>query len=283
MVHTVRTLLWEGTRRLRDAGDEQARIDAEVLLAEALGKSRSFLFAHAEDAVPPSVVERYRTWITRRARGEPLAYILGYTWFYGLKIAVTRDVLIPRAETEVLVELALQDLSTRKGNARTVDVGTGSGAIALALAVHGHVSVVATDVSAAALRVARINVNRWAPDRVMLVQGDLLTPLVGPFHLVVANLPYVGRSERDAVAPEVQAYEPEIALWAGEDGLELLRRLLDMAPSRVASDATLLLEIGYRQGEAVANLARSAFPNAAVRVHQDWGGRDRVVEIRCRG
>ncbi len=280
--YTVRSLLGEGVQRLRSAGREQARLEAEVLLAEALGQPRAFLLAHSDDYVPNAVVERYRRWIERRVRGEPLAYILGYTWFYGLKIEVSPAVLVPREETEILVTLALQDLERRKGRVRIVDVGTGSGAIAVALAVYGHMPVIATDVSAPALYVAKKNVQSLAPGKVSLVQGDLIVPLVGPFHLVVANLPYVGWAEREVVAPEVRAYEPNVALWAGRDGLALLQRLLAMAPSRVTSDATLLLEIGYRQGASVAALARRAFPNAFVHVHQDWGGQDRVVEIRCR-
>ncbi len=277
----IRDVLREGTRRLQEAGFSRPRLEAEVLLAESLGRSRAYLVAHGEAPVPPAALSRYRSWLDRRARGEPLAYIVGYTWFYGLRLRVTPDVLIPRDETELLVELALHDLAGRHGAVRGVDVGTGSGAIAIALSVYGRIPVIATDISAPALRVARENVEALAKGGVYLVQADLLEPLAGPFHLVVANLPYVGWNEREVVAPEVREYEPDIALWAGQDGLALIRRFLAMAPARVAPGATIFLEIGYRQGAAVAALARAAFPGAHVQVHRDWAGEERVVEIRC--
>ncbi len=283
-VHTsIREALQEAVVRLRAAGLFSPHLDAELLLAELLGRDRAYLFAHADDELPPDLLIRYQAWVARRARGEPLAYILGYTWFYGLRLRVTPDVLVPRPETEVLVDVALVDLRERGGEyLRVADVGTGSGAIAVALARHEpRARVVATDVSARALRVAAINVaEHQVADRVHVVQADLLTPLVGPFDLIAANLPYVGEDEQDVLAPEVRAYEPAVALWAGKDGLVLIRRLLDQAPARLRAGGTLLLEVGYRQAEAVERLARRHFPHAIVTRHRDLAGHERIIRIR---
>ncbi len=280
---TVHEALTEAIRTLRDAGIEDARLDAEVLLSELLQQPRAWLLAH-EDALLTTEQERhYRHWIARRAQGEPVAYIIGYRWFYGLKIRVTPDVLIPRPETEHLVELALEDLRARPNlHHPIVDVGTGSGAIAVAIARHEpRAVIVATDISPRALRVARHNAHlHGVAGRTFFVCADLLTPLVGPFDLIVANLPYVGFGEAEDLAPDVRRYEPPEALWAGANGLALIQRLLQQAPHQLSPKGILLLEVGYRQAHTVAQMAAQALPDARVTIYRDLAGHERIVSVR---
>ncbi len=279
---SIREALREAVVHLKRAGVPNPYLDAQMLLADLLGRSRVYLLAHGEEPLSPELLTQYRAWVARRAAGEPLAYIVGYTWFYGLKFHITPDVLVPRPETEVLVEHAIRDVQSRQGKVvRAADVGTGSGAIAVTIAAYEpRARVYATDISASALRVANQNVQAHnVRDRVFLVQADLLTPLRGPFDLIVANLPYVGEDEADILAPEVREYEPGVALWAGKDGLSLIRRLLAQAPSRLAQRGVVLMEIGYRQGAQVVELARRHFPHARVTLHRDLAGHERVVRI----
>lgn len=280
----VRDALAQATASL--AHSPTPRLDAELLLAEVLGRSRAWLIAHGDDPLPPEALARYRAWVKRRARGEPVAYILGYTWFYGLKLHVTPDVLIPRPETELLVALALKDLQRRpEPQLHVVDVGTGSGAIAVVLAAREpRAHVLATDISAAALRVAALNARTHnVAARVHFLQTDLLAAATGPFHLIAANLPYVGEDDADVLAPEVREYEPAVALWAGKDGLALIRKLLAQAPTRLAGDGVLLLEVGFRQARTVERLARAHFPNAHITRHRDLAGHERVVRVAREG
>ena len=220
-----------------------------------------------------------------------MAYLVGHKEFYGLDFVVDRRVLIPRPETELLVERAIalgrEVLAASHPSLTIADVGTGCGCIAVALAVHlPQARVFATDRSPQALEVARENVRRHGvEDRVRLLCGDLLTPVPPEVRLdlIVANLPYVSRSELEALPRSVREYEPlETALDGGEDGLALIRRLLGEAPRRLAPGGAVLLEIGATQGPRVAELARRRFPGAEVRVLPDLAGRDRVVEIRTR-
>ncbi len=278
---SIQEALAEGTQQLRRAGLETPRLDAEVLLAETTGRSRVDLIAHREDLLTPIQQDAYFARVKRRARGEPLAYILGFTWFYGLRLSITPDVLVPRAETEMIVERALDTLNTRRGRSRVVDVGTGSGAIAVAVSIHApQVWLVATDISARALRLAQRNVRiHGLTDRVQLVQADLLVPLVGPFDLILANLPYVGTREAHRLDPRVKAFEPAEALWAGPDGLDLVRRLLKQAVSRLAPGGDVLLEIGYTQEETALQEARHFFAQSRIQVYKDLAGHPRVLHI----
>lgn len=277
---SIRQAIAWAAQELRRAGVDVPRLEAETLLANLLGKERSALIAHGDEPLPEEAWTTYRRLVSRRVGGEPLPYILGHHWFYGLKLLVTPDVLIPRPETETLVDLALEVLQAcTSPRPRVVDVGTGSGAIALAVAAHvPRAFVVGTDISARALRVARLNAqNLGLP--VHWVVADLLSPLRGPFDLILANLPYVSYEEASLVDPSVRKYEPPEAVWAGQDGTELIARLLDQAPSRLAPGGVVLLEIGYRQADAVRQLATKAFPEAPVVVQRDLAGRERVVQI----
>lgn len=277
---TVRDALQWGANRLHTASTTP-RLDAEVLLADLLGVSRAGLIARLHDTVPRDVFKAFQGRIARRERGEPVAYILGRKAFYGREFLVDARVLIPRPETELLVERALALLAETPAP-RIADIGTGSGCIAITLAAERpDALVIATDVSEGALAVARANAERHGvADRVDFRRGSLLEPLDAPVHLIVANLPYVGTEEMRVLAPDVATYEPHVALFAGPDGLALIRELLaQVSPAVLLPGGAIVLEIGYAQGAAVAQLARERWPEAQVVVHRDLAGLDRVVEI----
>jgi release factor glutamine methyltransferase len=281
--NSIAQALQEATARLTTAGCDTPRLDAEVLLAHVVGQGRAWLYAHPEHIPSPAQLNVYHTLLERRAGREPVAYLTGSKEFYGLEFLVTPDVLIPRPETERLVEIALEWLATGSPEGLVVDAGTGSGAIAVTLAVHvARAHMLATDTSPAALAVARRNAARHGvAARVHCVQADLLAPLAGELRLIVANPPYLSRAELDAAAPEVARYEPRSALDGGPDGLAILDRLLAMASFRLSPGGALLVEIGADQGERAWTLARSYFPAASVQVARDYAGRDRVLLVRA--
>ncbi len=263
---------------LENAGIEESRLDAELLLVHTLGITRARLRVHPQSQLSPTELAGYRQLIERRARREPVAYIVGHKEFYGLDFFVDGRVLIPRPETELLVEKAIE-INQRR--AVVADVGTGSGAIAIGLAVHlPQALVYATDASPAALEVAARNCRRHrVEDRVHLLQGHLLEPLPEPVDLIVANLPYVSQAELAQLPPEINCYEPREALNGGLDGLDHIRRLLAQAGEHLKPAGVVLLEIGATQGEAVVALARRCFPAARVEIVPDYAGLDRVVMV----
>jgi release factor glutamine methyltransferase len=239
---------------------EKARRDAEVLLLHASGRSRTDLLAHGEDEFSLAESLRYKSLLDRRAKGEPIQYITGETEFYGLPFRVTPDVLIPRPETEHLVETVVA-LARSFAAPRIVDIGAGSGAISVALAHHlPKARITTTDLSEAALAIARENVrSSGVADRICFLQGDLLAPLAGEkFDIIVSNPPYVPASDRDSLSVEVREYEPLLALFAGEDGLDIYRRLIPAAFVALTSGGFIALEIGYGQADAVQNFLRAA-------------------------
>jgi release factor glutamine methyltransferase len=267
----------------RLAGTTEAELAARMLLAHVLGCTVSELFVHPERLLADDEVATYRATIARRARHEPVAYLVGHRGFLDLDFTVDGRTLIPRPETEVLVEEALA-VATRWPRPRIADVGTGSGAIAVSLAVHlPQASIYALDRSAGALEVARLNAQRYnVAQRITFVQGNLLAPLAVPVELIVANLPYVSTAEYAALAPDIRLYEPREALLAGADGLDAIRSLLNVACPHLVDDGVLLLEIGAGQGEAVSALAARAFPGAQVVLLTDYTRRDRVVRIELK-
>jgi release factor glutamine methyltransferase len=272
---SVGTALNEAVAEL-EAITSNPYLEAEVLLAHVLDVSRANLLAHPERILTSSQLTTYRTLFHHRAAGYPLPYLTGEVEFYGLDFAVTSEVLIPRPETETLVDLALARRPTT-----VVDVGTGSGCIAVALAVRlPQVSVCAIDISPAALVVARSNVERHGvADRVQLIAGDVLSPRPGPADLIVSNPPYVSTGDCAALPISVRDHEPRLALDGGPDGLAVVRRLLAQAPAVLAPGGAILVEIGADEGEEARGLARTYFPEAAIRVRPDLAGRDRVLEI----
>jgi release factor glutamine methyltransferase len=272
----LRVLEWTDHRFLR-AGIDAPRLTAEVLLADCLGVDRVRLYMDYAKPLRQAELSRYRQTIRRRLAGEPLAYITGAKEFWSLTLLVDRAVLIPRPETELLVERAIQR-APRRDPLTVVDVGTGSGAVAIALASElPQARVLATEVSQDALAVARSNVERHDVE-VELLLGDLLAPLppdLAP-DLVTANLPYVRRGELAGLQREIVEWEPQAALDGGDDGLDLVRRLVQQCPRTLAPGGVLLLEIGHDQGTAVCGLMESA-GFAEVEVLQDLAGCDRIV------
>jgi release factor glutamine methyltransferase len=269
---TVRAALREAVAELAATGVDTPRLDAEVLLAAALETDRAGLFLEPGRVLPEEARRRFEAWVSRRAAREPVAHLLGRRGFRLIELGVDERVLVPRPETEDLVEVAL-DLPA---GARVIDVGTGSGAIALALKhERPDLEVVATDASAAALAVAAANAARLGLE-VRLARGDLLAGLDGPWDAVLSNPPYVPEPDRAGLPPEVRR-EPEGALFAGADGLAVIRRLIPAAARAAA--ATLTLEVGEGQAPAVAALARAAGFDR-VEIRRDLAGTERVVVAR---
>jgi release factor glutamine methyltransferase len=289
---SIRWVLAQAATKL-DAVTNTPLLEAEVLLAHVLDASRAMLLAHPERVLTASQLTNYQTLVHRRVSNYPLPYLTGRAEFYGLEFAVTPEVLIPRPETETLVGLALA-----RRPETIVDVGTGCGCIAVALAVHlPQATVCAIEISPAALAVARQNIERHGvADRVRLMTGDVLIPRPMQAELIVSNPPYVSTGDCASLPISVRDHEPRLALDGGPDGLAVVRRLLAQAPavlrcpepagpehSRRAEGkpgGAILVEIGAGQGEAAERLARTYFAGAAIRVHPDLVGRDRVLEIR---
>lgn len=269
---SVREALDSAVVAITAAGSETPRLDAEVLLAAALGIDRTALFLDPAREVTGPAVRAFQDAVRRRSsQREPVAYITGTRGFRHIELAVDARVLVPRPETELLVEIGVELLAE---GARVADVGTGSGAVALALASERpDLAVYATDVSADALEVARANAARLGLDRVAFAHGDLLAGL-DEVDAVLSNPPYVAESERAALAPEITRHEPPGALFAGVDGLDVIRRLV---PAAAAAGAPLLaIELGAGQAPAVAALMREA-GFADVRARRDLAGIERVV------
>ncbi|HUX27235.1 MAG TPA: peptide chain release factor N(5)-glutamine methyltransferase [Terracidiphilus sp.] len=278
---TLDSWVQNGEARLRGGPHpERARRDAEVLLLHLLQRDRVFLITHPETKLSAEGVVRYYALIERRLGGEPIQYITGETEFYGLPLEVNRAVLIPRPETEHLVEKVLA-LAVNFKNPRIVDVGTGSGAIAVALAHQlPGAQITAIDVSAAALDVARGNAElNGVAGRIRFFEGDLLTPVAGEeFEIVVSNPPYVAESDRESLAVEVRYYEPALALFAGE-GLDVYRRLIPDARRVLAAGGILAMEIGCGQDSAVGGLLADA-SYGEIEFTTDLQGILRVVSAR---
>lgn len=265
--------------------------EAHLLLALVLGQTREWVIAHPEQPLTSEQQSHFTELTTQAASGVPLPYLLGHWEFFGLDFVVTPDVLIPRPETELIVELALRSISNSP-NSRILDIGTGSGIIAVTLAVKlPHTNISAVDISPAALAVAQANARHHnVADRITFIESDLLSTLakhpeqsewatapLSTFDLILANLPYIPTDDLHSLT--VAKHEPTLALDGGPDGLTLIRRLLADAPRCLAPGGTILLEIEYRQGEAVKEIAQAAFPNSPITVHKDLSGLDRVVEI----
>jgi release factor glutamine methyltransferase len=279
----LRQLLLDGIEALRSQ-EINAPLAAEVLLAQVLNRPRAALIAHDELPIEPATATRYRALIARRVAGEPIAYLTGRREFWSLPLEVTPAVLIPRPETELLVERALALLpatAAANGKVRVADLGTGSGAIALALASERPGwRLTATDQSEAALAVARGNAARLRLGPIEFLAGDWFAPLVGRrFEAILSNPPYIALGDAALAALR---HEPAGALSPGPTGLEALRRLITQAPAHLERQGWLLLEHGADQADAVA-AALVAAGYARVRCHRDLAGRDRVTEGRWLG
>jgi release factor glutamine methyltransferase len=291
-VSTIQDALRAAIAQLDAARVDAPSTTARLLLSEVLGKSKEWLVAHGDDTLDTAKQRHFQTLLDRVIAHEPLAYVLGHREFYGLDLLVDRRVLIPRPETEMLVELALDSLSQReKAGVRAVvdlvDVGTGNGAVPIAVALHApDAKIMATDISADALAVARMNAQRHGmADRITFMHADLLDGINTMPSVITANLPYVTREEIDGLPPEIQDHEPRVALDGGEDGLVLVRRLLRQIAScvetrRGASLCAAYLEFGASQGAAALAAAQETLPTAHSTVLKDLAKLDRVLAIR---
>jgi release factor glutamine methyltransferase len=278
------SLLSAITDRLNSVSDTPA-LDASVLLAYILDKPRTWVRAHPELTLSAEQKRQLDGLLERLERGEPLPYVIGHWEFFGLEFDLTPDVLIPRPETELLVERALAWLNESPVRRTVADVGTGSGIIAISIAVNvPDAKIMATDLSAEALKVATMNAKKFdVEDRIEFFQCDLL-PVKPAFFtteqhldLICANLPYIPTEALHSLP--IYGREPTLALDGGEDGLELIRRLLDIGPKWLAPNGLILLEIESTHSITALNLACDLFSEAAIQLHQDLAGQNRLLEI----
>jgi release factor glutamine methyltransferase len=294
-VATVDELLRSAIERLRAAGSESPRLDAELLLGHAIGADRTVIAAHPDALVGDGPAERFEANLARRETGEPVAYIRGFKEFFGQAFATDARALIPRPETERLVELAVGETLRRLAAAprpagtpplRIADVGTGAGTIAVALAVAlrerrvtADIEILATDVSRDALALAVENaVGHSVADRIEFAEADLLPGGVRPFELVLANLPYIPTADVPGL-PVAASFEPRLALDGGPDGLVVIGRLLERLPNMLSHGGVALVEIGSMQEDAVVELAERVLPDWPSSVEPDLAGEPRVLRL----
>jgi len=274
----IKDLLEWTTRYFSDRGVQESRLEAEILLAHVFEKNRVYLYANYDEPVNQTERERYREYIKRRISGEPLAYIVGCKEFMSLNFKVSPDVLIPRPDTEILVETALSLAREGQMN-RICDVGTGSGAIAVSLAAYlPDTEIFAVDLSPAALKIARENA-RLHNVTVHFREGDLLLPLENEAKLdmITANLPYVTIAQIEELEPGVKDWEPRLALAATGDGLDIYRRLVPQAYELLQPGGFMLCEIDPRQVESARAMLQGF---SDIEIIKDGAGRDRVVKAR---
>jgi len=272
---TIHTLLDWTARFFNAKGISAPRLEAEILLAQALRQDRVYLYVNYYQPVNNTERSLYKDYVARRARGEPAAYIVGYKEFMSLRFKVNAQVLIPRPETELLVETAMDIGKTTNIN-RICDIGTGSGAVAVSLSYYcPQTQVFAGDISADALTVANENAKAHGV-QVDFRQGDLLAPFLteAPFNMIIANLPYISDEIYGELIPEIREYEPKLALIAGGDGLDIYRRLIPDAFHKLEPDGFFLFEIGHEQRTGALELMQDF---AEVRVLKDYAGLDRVI------
>ena len=308
---SIKQACHQASRTLAAHAIEDAPLEAELLLMHLLGIDRAHLYVRLEDEFLPNEEQALDQLIDRRLSHEPLAYIIGHREFYGQDFYVAPGVLIPRAESELLVEEALdyveshfpdkthrskrdekveksgKELPTEHKSPavekyeKIAEIGTGSGAIAISLALRlPRATVYATDVSPRALEIARVNCEKHGvQDRVQLLEGDLLNPLREPVDIIIANLPYIRDEEIAELSAEIRMYEPVVALAGGRDGLDKVRQLLVDAPQKLRPGGIVLIEIGPTQGEVLTSWARGLFPAARIALAHDLSGRARVLRV----
>jgi len=267
------------------AQDEMGDLELEVLLSHVLSKGKEYLFAHSEKDVGHDKIGEFTSLVKRCLNGEPVAYLTGEQEFYGLTLNVDKRVLIPRPETEYLVDRVIKTIGANTGDdsiAKVLDVGTGSGNIAVAVAYSvPEVHVTATDVSMDALEVAKKNVDRYdLKDRVALVHSDLLKNIQkDDYGIVVANLPYIGTSKHKFVAKETKNYEPHEALFGGSDGLRLYEEFFEQMSLWHKAPSYVFGEIGFLQGNNLKKIVKQFYPSTSVKIEKDLTGLDRYFII----
>lgn len=280
---TIKEALRQASKTLASGSREDAPLEAELLLMHLLGIDRAKLYARLEDELSPGDAQAFAQLLERRLSHEPIAYILGHREFFGHDFYVAPGVLIPRPESELLVEKTLDMVKSEFPYRDPViaEIGTGSGAIAISLALHlPNAKIYASDISPRALNIARVNCEKHGvQDRVHLLEGDLLDPLPEPVDIILANLPYIGDEELSELSAEIRIFEPMEALAGGRQGMDKVRQLLSKARGRLRPRGSILLEIGAGQGRAVSSLAEDLFPRARVELARDLAARERVLSV----
>lgn len=278
---TIGQVLAEARQRLAQTSDS-ANLDARLLLSHVLGQPTTWLYSHFDASLTSEQSSAFNNLIDQRMQGKPIAYLIGTQGFYRWDFIVTPDVLIPRPETELLIEAASAWLKNRQtGSLKIVDIGTGSGIIAISLALlFPQATVTGVDISPAALEIAQLNAGRLGATNIEFQQHNLLGGLSSDFQvdLIAANLPYIDSDEMQTL--EVAKWEPHLALDGGRGGLDLIRDLLPQAPRHLKPSGLILLEIGADQGQATQQLAHKIFPTAQINVQKDFAGLDRIVSIQ---
>ncbi len=279
---TIAEAITYASGKLTAAGIQTARLDAEVLLSHIVDKNRAWLLTHGSEAVENASAVDFENEIHRRCRREPLQYILGKQEFWGLEFVVTPDVLIPRPETELVVETAAKRIAAGKA-ATIIDLCTGSGCIVISLAKERSARVFATDKSEKALAVARENARKHGvSDHIRFFEGDLLDPLaeldlLGQADVITANPPYIRSGDLNGLQPEVRDYEPEIALIAGPEGTEIARKIIETAPAFLKKQGALIMEMGMGQAEELCRMVASTGDYGAPEILKDLAGIGRVI------
>ncbi len=281
---TLREALVLTRQTLAAVNFDEADIESELLLCHVLGISKTKLYSEPGRVLTSTEIKELQCSVNRRLLHEPIDYILGHCDFYGHDFYVDQRVFIPRPETELLVEKAI-DFAHHHNNLQNqfilADIGTGSGVIAISLALAlPKARIYATDIAASALQVAYVNCQRYhVAHQVTLLQGNLLEPLPEPVNVIIANLPYVKDHELRTLIPEIIDSEPTIALAGGKDGLSAIRKLLNQAQGKICPNGCLLLEIGYGQDKAINSLINSCFPQASIKLIPDLSGINRIARI----
>jgi release factor glutamine methyltransferase len=285
---TIQKLLNWVTEFLTGKGIDSPRLSAELLLSHVVGLKRIELYTQFDKPVAKQQLDMLHDLVKRAGQNEPIAYLVGRTEFYSLELNITTDCMIPRPETELLVARAIEFLRTRRTGTQFVcDLCTGSGCIAVAIAGnYPNARIIATDICDAALAIAAGNVEKYQlGDRITLLCGDLFDPIisgldVNEFDLIVCNPPYVSDAEYEKLDRNVKDYEPKIALFAGVDGLDIYRRIIEKAEQFLKPGAALMLEIGYAQGRAVKELLEQTGVFAEIKIEKDFHNNDRIVSAR---
>jgi release factor glutamine methyltransferase len=287
---TIQKLLNWIAKRFTDKGIDSPRLSAELLLGCVLEKKRLELYTQFDSVVARERLDRLHDLVKRAEQGEPIAYLTGRTEFYSMELDITPDCLIPRPETELLVGRAIEFLRSRTGKQLVCDLCTGCGCIAVAIAKNFRdAQVIATDISDSVLKTAAKNINKHElKDRITLLCGDLFDPIVpelsgGKFDLIVCNPPYVSTAEFEKLDKNVKDYEPRSALFAGDNGLEVYRRICKKADAFLKSDAAIMLEIGYSQGPAVRELLTQTGCFSEITIEKDFQDNDRLAIAKKRG
>lgn len=281
---TIASAIAATSVRLARAGIDAPRQDAEILLAHAMNLTTPQLYQVWTEEIPSAAAQRYEDLILQRLQRIPVAYITGMAFFYGLPFVIDKRAMIPRPETEVMVERIIEHAKGWHEVTKYLvfaDVGVGSGVITVSCAYHlNFLKLYAIDITENILELARINATKYHLEQnITFLQGNLLEPLPEPAHMIVANLPYISNAEFATLEPEVTQHEPKEALLAGDDGLWHIRELLKQAPERLLKGGKIFLEIGETQADAVVNMAKEHFRLASCEVVKDLAGKDRIVII----